>query len=189
MHSQGSPTPSATENQNWRPRPCLLGAQKRAEVLHNPCIVEGSQSIFRVPKQKDRKTEAATSPLPSRGPKRGRKWYATLAFWVVPNAMRKEKIRNGYLTPAFSEPKRGRKCNVTHVFSRVLDQYPRIPNRRRENQKWLPHPCLLRGPNEGGIATQPLHSRRSRTPCARENQNWLPHACLLEGPKEGRIAT
>ena len=52
------------------------------------------------------KSEKATSPLPSRGPKRG---------------------RNCYVTPAFSG----------------------VPNKREENQKWLPHPCLLGVPKEG----------------------------------------
>ena len=42
----------------------------------------------------------ATSPLPSREPKRGRKCYVTPAFSGVPN--KGDKIRSGYLTPAFS---------------------------------------------------------------------------------------
>ena len=44
----------------------------------------------------------ATSPLPSRGPKRGLNCYATPAFLGVPNAKRGDKIRSSYLTPAFS---------------------------------------------------------------------------------------
>ena len=45
-------------------------------------------------------------------------------------------------------PKRARKCYVAPVFSGV-------PNakRREQNQKGLPHPCLLGGPKEGGNAT------------------------------------
>ena len=54
----------------------------------------------------------AASPLPSRGPKKGRKCYVTPAFSGIPNAKRGEqnqkwsstkgnKIRSGYLTPAF----------------------------------------------------------------------------------------
>ena len=29
--------------------------------------------------------------------------------------------------------------------------------------KWLPHRCLLESPKEGGIPTQPLHSRVAPT--------------------------
>ena len=36
-----------------------------------------------------------------------------------------------------------------------------LPYKGEHNQKWLPHPCLLRGPKEGGNATSPLHSRGS----------------------------
>ena len=49
-------------------------------------------------------------------------------------------------------------------------------------QKWLPHPCLVGGPQEGGSATEPLHSQRN--PCIPRGpqrqapggiQKWLPH--------------
>ena len=35
-----------------------------------------------------------------------------------------------------------------------------------QNLKWLPQPCLLRGPKEGGNAMSPLRSRGSPTPRA-----------------------
>ena len=38
-----------------------------------------------------------------------------------------------------------------------------VPNKGKQNQKWLPHPCLLGGPKQGGNATSPLHSRGSPT--------------------------
>ena len=37
---------------------------------------------------------------------------------------------------------------------------------RKRNQNWLPHPCLLGGPKEGGNATSPLHSWGSPTASA-----------------------
>ena len=37
------------------------------------------------------------------------------------------------------------------------------PNKREQNHKWLPHPCFLRGPKEGGNAMSPLHSQGSPT--------------------------
>ena len=73
-----------------------------------PCILGGPQR-----QAKRTKSEVATSPSPSRGPKRGLKCYVTRAFSGVPNTKRREqnqkwsptkgnKIRSGYLTPAFS---------------------------------------------------------------------------------------
>ena len=54
-----------------------------------------------------------------------------------------DHIRSGYITPAFSG----------------------VPNRRGPHQKWLHHPCLLRGPQSKGttseVATSPLPSRGS----------------------------
>ena len=61
------------QNQKWLPHPAFSGAQKRAEMLCHPCIL-------RDPQQRGTKSEVATSPLPSRGPKRGRKCYVTPAF-------------------------------------------------------------------------------------------------------------
>ena len=89
----------------------------------------------------------ATSPLRSRGPKKGRNCNATSEFSGIPNAKRGEKIRSAYLTPAFSRDEKSAEiiCDPCNLGS---------PQRqaRGENQKWLPHPCLLGGPKEGGIA-------------------------------------
>ena len=63
------------------------GAQKRVEVLRNPCILGGPQHQARGENQKW---------LRSRGPKRGRNRYVTPAFSGVPNAKRGEKIRSGF---------------------------------------------------------------------------------------------
>ena len=48
------------------------------------------------------KAKVATSPLPSREPRRGRNCYVTPAFSGAPNAKNRDKIRSGYLTPALS---------------------------------------------------------------------------------------
>ena len=61
------------------------------------------------------------------------------------------------------------------------------PNKGGQNENWLPHPCLLGGPKEGGNATPPLHSRGS--PNKGGQNQWVPHPCLLGGPKEGQNAT
>ena len=89
----------------------------------------------------------ATSPLPSQGPRGGRKCYVTPAFSGVPNAKRREKFRSGYLTPAFSG---------AHKRAEVLHN-PCIlwgPQRqaRVDIQKWLLVPYLHGGLEEGGSA-------------------------------------
>ena len=90
----------------------------------------------------------ATSPLPSLGPKRGQNCYVSPAFLGVPNAKRGDKIRSEYLTPAFSGAEK--RAEVLRDPCMLGD-----PQRQAqgENQKWLPHPCLLRGPKESRNAT------------------------------------
>ena len=61
----------------------------------------------------------------------------------------------GCLSPAFSGP-----CKWAELLRHPILGGPR---QRGQNQNWLPHPCLLRGPQVGGIATPPLHSRGSPT--------------------------
>ena len=59
--------------------PYLMGDQKRVEMLCRPCILGGPQC-----QAQGTKSEVAASPLPSRGPKRGRKCYVSPAFLWVP---------------------------------------------------------------------------------------------------------
>ena len=68
----GSPT-KQSKIRNSCLAPAFLGAIKRAEMLLHPCILRGRQ-------QRVTKSEMATSPLPSRGPKGGLKSYVTPAF-------------------------------------------------------------------------------------------------------------
>ena len=51
-------------------------------------------------------------------------------------------------------PTNGPKWNLTLAFWGGAQQ-------SGHNQNWLPHPCLLEGPQVGGFATQPLRSRRT----------------------------
>ena len=88
----------------------------------------------------------------------------------------------------FRGPKRGRKSCVTPAFSG-------IPNKGEQNQKWLPHPCLLGGLKEGRNATSPLHLGGPQRQAwevvpnkGQKNQKWMSQPCLLVGPKEGGIA-
>ena len=104
--------------------------------------------------------------LPSRGPKRGRKCYGTPAFSGIPKQRRtKSEVATKSITkivpvssiaPEGWGPKEGGDA-TSPLHSRGS------PNKRGQNQNWLPHPCLLGGPKEGGNATPPLHSRGSPT--------------------------
>ena len=92
LHSQGSPTPrqgvksevvlwSSTKGNKIKRgllTRAFMGAQKRAEMLRLPCILGN-------PQHRGTKSEVATSPLPSCGPKRGWKCYGYLAFSGIPN--------------------------------------------------------------------------------------------------------
>ena len=131
---------SRIENQKWLPHPCLLGGPKEGGIA---TYSRGSPTL-----SVGRKSEVVTSPLPSRGPKRGRNCYITPAFTGVPNAKRGEKIRSGHLTPAFSRAqKRAELLRGPCILGGPKRQA------QGENQKWLPHPCLLEGAKERGIAT------------------------------------
>ena len=120
------------------------------------------------PHQRGTKSEVAASPLPSRGPKRGRKCYATPAFSGIPNAKcgeqnqkwsptKRNKIRNGCHTLAFLRPIKRRKCYVTPASSG-------IPDAKRGGAR-----------SEGGNATSPLHSRGSPAPSAGSKIGTDPH--------------
>ena len=181
LHSRSSPT-KEKEIRSGCLTLAFTGAQKRVEMLHHPCILGA-------PQQRGTKSEVASSPLRSPGPKRG--LNATSPLHSQGSPTKGNKIRSGFLTPAFwggqkraemlhhpyilgdpqqrgtksevaasplpSEgPKRGRKYHVTPAFSG-------LPNKWKQNQTWVPHPCLLGGPKEGGNATSPLHSRGSPT--------------------------
>ena len=62
-----------------------------------------------------------------------------------------------------------------------------LPNKGKQNQKWLHHPCLLQGPKKGGNATSPLHSRGSPNK-GEQNQKWLPHPYLFLTKKKGGVS-
>ena len=158
-----------------------------AEILRQPCNFKGSptprggRKIRSCLQQTGKQTEVVASPLPSRGPIRGRKCYVTPALWGFPNAKRgdenrkgsptkENRIGSGCLTPTFSgAQKRAEILRHPCILGAAQRQGRRgkrevVPNIGEQNRKWMPHPCLLGGPKEGGNATSPLHSRGSPTP-------------------------
>ena len=131
------------QNQKWLPHPCLLVGPQRGGKATRPLHSPGSHN-------KGTKSEVVASPPPSSGPTSGRKCYVTTTFSGVPQ--QGDKIRSGCLSPALFG---------AHKWAEVLcnPYILREPQTREQNQKWLPHPCLLGGLEVGGSATQPLHSR------------------------------
>ena len=147
-------------------------AQKRAQMLHHPCILGGPQQR--------RQNQS--------GPKRGRKCYITSTVSGVAN--KGDKIKAGPKEDANatsplhscrsptkgtkSKPaKRGRKCYITPAFSGV-------PNKGDK---------IKAGPKVGGNATSPLHSRGSPTTGTKSKRaqilaEMLHHPCILRGPQQ-----
>ena len=66
----------------------------------------------------DRKSETDTPPLPSRGPRRGRKWYPCI-LQGHQCKMRGANTKMATLTLPSRRPTRGRKCCGTAAFSGV----------------------------------------------------------------------
>ena len=88
------------------------------------------------------------------GPKEG--GFATETLHSRGSPTKGNKIRSGCLTPAFSGDQK-RAVSLSNPCDL------RDPQQRGQNHKWIPHPCLLGGPQVGGIATEPLHSWGSPT--------------------------
>ena len=188
-----------------------------AEMRRHPCILGD-------PQQRDAKLEVAVSPLPWRGPKRGRKCYVTHAFLGIPN---KGDLNWKWLPPPYllRSPQeggnatsplhfRGSSTNGTKIIRGCLTlafsgahngaemrRHPCIPGdpqKGDQNQKWLPHRCLVEGPKGGGNATSPLHSSGSstngckiRSGCltlafswAQKRAEMLCHPCTLGDPQQ-----
>ena len=104
-------------SQNGLPHPCLLRPSKPGGIA-----MQSLHAMVSPTPSAGTKSELDASPLPSLGPKSGRICYATLAFSVIPTAKRKDKIRIGCLSSAFSGA-----------------------------QKWaelLRNPCILGGPEK-----------------------------------------
>ena len=136
-------------------------------MLHHPYILGDPQRQARGAKNEKRsptkaaKSQVATSPLHSEGPKRGRKCYVTPAFSGIPNTKRGEQKMTsgpvqmrtkseGATSPRpFEGPKRGRKCYVTPAFSGIC-------NANRSKQK-IRNGYQLRG-TKSEVATSPLPS-------------------------------
>ena len=120
LHSRGSPNKWG-QNQNWLPKPCLLGARKWAEMLRQPCILGG-------PQQRGQNQS---------GPKRAQKCYITP--YILGGPQQGEQNQSG--------PKRGRKCYITPAFSGIPSKGDKS-KRAQKRAEMLHHPCILGDPQK-----------------------------------------
>ena len=144
----GDPQNKGGHNQKWVPHPCLLGGPQVGGNATSSLDTRGS------PKHRGTKLEVGTSPLPSRGPTSGRKCYVTPTYSGILKT-KGDKIRSGYLTPAFLQADKWAEM-LRHAYILGDPQ-----NKGGQNQKWVPHPCSLKGPQVGGNATSSLDTRGS----------------------------
>ena len=178
----------------WLPQPCLLRGPKEGVNATSPLHSRGSPTpgvgskIRSGHQQRGIKSEVAASPLPSRGPKGGRKCYITPAFSGIPNngEQNQKWVHHSYLlgdpqsqtrgaksnvaaSPLPSQgPKTGRKCYVSPAFLGV-------PNAKRgeQNQEWSP----TKGEKIGSGCLTPAFSG------AQKRTEMLCHPCILGGPE------
>ena len=161
------------QNRKWLLHPYILrgpneGGNATSPLHCRECPTPSAGRKIRNGSQySGKKTEVATSPLPSRG-------RAEKRAEMLPHP--------GILGHCQRQARRGK--------SEV------VPNKGVNKQKWLPHPRLLGGPKEGGNATSPpcilgVPQRQARggkkmvPNIGEQNQRCLPHPCSLGGPKEG----
>ena len=130
--------------------------------------------------------------MPFGRPTSGRKCYINPAFSGVPKEMGTKSELVG--------PTSGQKCYITPAFSGVPNKGDKIKvgpqvggnatsplHSRGSPMKWGQNQNW-RGPQVGKNATSPLHSRGSPMKGG-QNENWMPNPCLLGGPLVGGNAT
>ena len=161
------------QNQKWPPHPCLLRGPKEGRNATSPLHSQGS------PTKGNKIKSGCLNPAFSGAQKRAEMLRHP---FILGGPQQRETKSEVAVSPMPSPgPKRGPKCYVTPTFSGVT-------NKGKQNQQWVPQPCLLRGPKEGGNATScPSFSGVPQK--GEQNQKWLPQCRLLLCPKEGRNAT
>ena len=121
-----------------------------------------------VPDKGERNKKGPPHPCLLGGPKEG--GNATPPLHSRRSPINRNNMRSGCLTRAFSgAQKRAEMLRHPCILRDPQRQARRaksqmVPKKGERNKKWLPHPCLLGGPKEGGNGMSPLHSRGSPTP-------------------------
>ena len=174
--------------------PCILGdpqikedkikiGLRAAVMLHHPCILGDSQTKGDKIRRGTQVGGNATSPLLLGvlqiqedkiriGPQVGGNATSPLHSWGFPNKGGQNQNwstsgRKCYITPAFSGiPKqRGTKSELAHKWAEMLHHPCILGNSQIKEDK------IRIGPQVGGNATSPLHSRGSPNK-GEQNQNW-----------------
>ena len=145
LNSPGSAT--RRHNRSWLPHPCLLGRPQAGGI---------ATSIVHHRWSPTKGTHQNWLPHPRRlvGAQVGGIAMSTMHSWGCPTRGTNSELAAS--TVPSRGPKSGRNCYATPTFSGA-------PQQGGPNGNSLAHLCLLGGPQVGGIATSPLHSRGSPT--------------------------
>ena len=167
------------EEQSWKwlSHRCLLGGPK-----------EGGNATFSgIPNAKrgEQNQKWLPNPYLLGGPKEGGNARSPLHSRGSAMPSTGEKIRSGYLTPAFSgPPKKGEMLCHRYILGD-----PQCQAQRTKSEVATP-PLPCRGPRRGQKCNvAPTFSGIPNAKREERNQKWLPHLCLLGSPKEGGNAT
>ena len=139
------------------------------EVLRHTCILGG-------PQQRGTKIRIGCF---SHASSRAQKWAEVLRHHCILGGLQQRGTHSELAASVMPPrgPKSGRKCYFTPAFSGV-------PNKGKQNQNWLPQPCLLGGRQVGGSAASSLNSQGCPT---KENIFELAASTTpSRGPKRGR---
>ena len=156
-------------------------------MLRNRYILGDFRSTSQNPKQKETKSEVATSPVPSRGPKRGHKCYVTPTFSVVPNTKRGEKIRIPYLTLGF--PEEGASATQPLHSQGFPVQIPQSQTKGDKIRSGYLTPAFSGAQKRAQVLCNTCIVGDSQHEARRENPKWLPHPFLLGYKEESGSAT
>ena len=172
-------------NLKWLPHPCLLGGPKESRSATSPLHYQGSPTasagskIRNGPQQRGTKCEVAASPLPSRGPKRGRQCYVATAFSGLPKAKRGEQNQKWSPTKG-SKIKRRRLTPVcSGAQKRVeMQRHPYIlgdPQHRGTKSEVAASTLPSQGPKRGPKCyVNPAFSGIPNAKRGEQNQKWSP---------------
>ena len=147
--------------------PAFAGAQKRAKMRRQPCILRGPQRQAR-----GAKSEVATSPVPSRGPKRGQKCMGTYGVGGINFSHTHFDTNPPPLPPSIRSI-----SDISHILSYTLQkQHAASDIRHKTLYTILPWPChdSFLGPDF--VSSANLHVKLCYI--GRVPTNWWPSRVL-----------
>ena len=173
-------------NQKWLPHPCLLGAQKRAEMLRHICIMRGPTT----PSAGNKIRIGYLIPTSSGA----QKWAQMLHLGGPQCQERGTKLELLFGPSLLGAQKRAEMLGYLCIMRGSQNV-----QHGEQNRKLVAHTYLLGGPKEGRNATSPLHSPGSPKPRAgnkirsgyltptfsgaQKRAEMLHHPCILGVPQ------